>query len=98
LRESYKSGVAACFDTLACDKIDDACISNFSLGDSTYPNIPVVQACLSKRTECKDEFVDDLCQSLAALTDAARAQADACKSKPCDQVSACLAAAGAFRF
>jgi hypothetical protein len=97
-RDAYVAGVNSYFGSLACDRKDDDCIADFSLGDPAYPEIPVVQACLVKRTECSGAFADDYCSSLAALTDAARADAESCQSKPCDQVRDCLKAAGAFSF
>jgi hypothetical protein len=97
-RKSFEDGVASCFSSLACDDSDDTCLRNFALGDPAYPDVPVVQACLDKETECEGAFSSDYCHSLAVLTDEARANADSCKNAPCEEVRDCLKAAGAFSF
>ena len=95
-RASYVDGVAGCFASLSCEENDDRCLSDFTFGEPSYPNVQYIQDCLSKRTACESAFADDWCLSLAALTDAARTEASACNAKPCDQVRDCLKAAGAF--
>jgi hypothetical protein len=97
-RDSYPNGVAQCFRSLPCEQSDDYCGANFALADPAYPNILVVQDCLTRRTECGGTFADDYCRSLAALTDSARAEADQCRSKPCEEARDCLKAAGAFTY
>ncbi len=108
---SYTGAVSSCFSTLACDKKDDECVASFGAADPAYPDIAAVTACLAKREDCTapgagpdggtvegSTFSDDYCQSIAALTDAARANADACRAKSCSEVRDCLKAAGAFSF
>lgn len=108
---SYTGAVSSCFSTLACDRKDDDCIANFGAADPAYPDIAAVTACLDKRQECTvpaagpdggtiegSTFSDDYCQSIAALTDAARAEADRCRGLACSEVRDCLKAAGAFNF
>lgn len=97
-RDSYADKMPRCFETLACDKIDDNCLADFSLADPAFPDIPVVQNCLKRRDECGQSFPDDICQSLAAYNDSTRTEAEACRAKPCDQVAMCLVALGAFSF
>lgn len=108
---SYTGSLTSCFSSLACDKKSDDCITDFGAADPAYPDIPVVKACLSKYEECSvpaagpdggtvtgAAFADDYCQSIAALTDAARSEADACVTKACAEIAGCLKAAGAFNF
>lgn len=97
---TFVNTTATCFETLACDQNDDRCVANFAAVDPAYPNIPEVQSCLSKRSECTSSapFSDDYCHSLTALTAAARAEASACLSRACAEVSACLRNAGAFTY
>jgi hypothetical protein len=71
-----------------------ACSTSLACGT----NIPVVQDCLAQRAACSGGFPDDLCHSLAALTDDARQTADGCRSRPCADSGTCLRAAGAFSF
>jgi hypothetical protein len=109
----YTSMVERCFQSLACSEKDDACISNFAAADPAYPNIPEVTACMEKRTECSQAtiepdsgtstqpntaFSDDYCLSIAALTPAARSDANACLSQPCAGIRDCLIQAGAFNY
>src|SRR5687767_6313827 len=49
---AYTGAVQSCFQTLACDGNDDTCIANFAAADSAHPNVPEVQACLARRSEC----------------------------------------------
>lgn len=106
---AYTNAVSTCFASLACSQNDDDCVGNFAGADPAYPNIPEVQRCLARRGECSVPdagpngtsiamFSDDYCQTIAALTVSARAAADACRAKPCEQVRECLKSAGAFNF
>jgi hypothetical protein len=98
VRSSYWAGVAQCVDAQTCQESPDGnCIVDYKHGDPAYPDVPVVVACQAKRAECGNTFTKHYCNSLAALVDAARAEADTCKSKPCDGVEACLVASGAFK-
>lgn len=108
---AYTGGVTSCFSALACDKKDDDCVADFSVADPSYPDIAEVKACLAKREECAmpaagadggtvegNAFSDDYCQSIAALTDAAKADANRCLSRTCTEIRDCLKTAGAFSF
>lgn len=100
---TFVNHVSTCFETLACTQNDDSCVANFAAVDPAYPNIPEVQACLTKRTDCSSgtsmtSWSDDYCLSIAALTASARAEANACLSKACTEVSTCLRAAGSFGY
>ena len=98
VRASYWAGVGQCVDAQSCDaNVDGLCIVDYKNGDPAYPNLPIVESCQAKRAECGNTFTKHYCNSLAALVDSARAEADTCRSKPCDQVKACLEASGAFK-
>lgn len=98
VRSSYWNGVALCVDVQACDgNVDATCVTDYKNGDPAYPNIKEVAACEAKRTECGAIFTKHYCKSLAALLDAARAEADTCRNKACEEVEACLVTSGAFK-
>ncbi|MFO0666620.1 MAG: hypothetical protein U0174_21875 [Polyangiaceae bacterium] len=98
-RDEYADAFNACYPALACTSSPDECIvDGFVASDPAWPEVPYVQDCLTKRKSCSNPFADDLCLSLVALTDAYRAQADACRALPCAQVGPCLRAAGAFAY
>jgi hypothetical protein len=96
-RESYWTGITGCFNTLACGQSDDMCMTNLTYGDPAYPETPEVKACLVHQAECKS-FAEDYCMTIAVLTDEARAEAHACRDKPCGETKECLRTAGAFTF
>lgn len=113
LSAAYASMFQSCFQSLACSENDDSCIANFGAADPAYPNIPEVSACMEKRKECSQStsqpdggtgtqpttsFSDDYCLSIAALTTAARAEANACLSQPCAGIRDCLIRAGSFSY
>lgn len=110
---AYTSMFQSCFQGLACSGDDDSCIANFAAADPAYPNIPEVTACNEKRDECSKStpspdggtstqpttsWSDDYCLSIAALTPAARSEANACLSQPCAGIRDCLIRAGAFNY
>ncbi len=96
---AYMDHVSTCLQTLACDQSEETCVANFAAVDPAFPNIPEVQACMTRRSECTTStWADDYCMSIAALTTAARAAADACRTKPCTEIFACLKSAGAFNY
>jgi hypothetical protein len=95
---AFVNHVTACFETLTCSQSDDVCVANFVAVDPAYPEIPEVQACLARRTECASAFADDYCHTITILSASARAEADACRVKPCAEIKTCLVAAGAFNY
>lgn len=95
-RPEYFTAMEQCFGSLECREKDDACTADFSRVDPAFPNIPEIQRCLAKREECNGGFSNDRCLSLVVLTDDARREADACSTRACADVDACLRAAGAW--
>ena len=72
-RDEYTNAFKTCYPALACASNPDTCIQDgFASADPTFPNSTYIQDCLAKRTACSNPFADDLCLSLAALTDANR--------------------------
>lgn len=96
---AYFDALTSCFSNLPCGESEDACFADFARVDPAYPDIPAVQDCLAKRASCGGRFPDDLCNSLAVLTDDARGAAESCLSKSCDEkIGRCLRDAGAFSY
>ncbi len=93
-RNAYVNAVVACFATLTCNSDDATCTEDFASADPAYPNIPEVQQCMARRTECENVFSDERCGSIAALIDAARPDALKCLAKPCGEIGKCLGNGG----
>lgn len=98
-RSEYVDSFKTCFPALACAEKTDTCVTDgFAVADPSFPNSAYTKDCLAKRASCANVFADDLCLSIAALTDENRAKADACKSQDCAKVGDCLRAVGAFTY
>lgn len=104
---AFVNFASSCFETLACDANEETCIANFKAIDPAYPDIPEVQSCLARRSEClaatsdggiTTTFADDYCHTIAILTTSARAEANACLSKACAEIRTCLVTAGAYNY
>lgn len=90
-RPGYRDHVTTCVSDLACGDSNDRCFSEFVAGDPRYPNIPEVQSCLERRTDCMDDgFSDDACAAIAAVNDTTRSKAEACLDEPCGSIQACI--------
>ena len=98
-REGWIAAYLACAHALPCGKSDDECLhAGFTAVDARFRRMPSVAACLERRKACKRSFDDDYCFFIAALTDEKRAEADRCRSLPCDAIATCLEATGAFNY
>lgn len=91
-REDALTIVAGCFDTLACDLLDDTCegIAIQTLGKNPAQDT-LHKACVTKEMMC-GTFVDDICDSARVFTEDARSQISACVGKSCDEAAACIRA------
>lgn len=91
----YLSYLAACIEDIGCDK-DDICYEQGVL--DLFPNFmadPTIADCGRKADVCG--FSKDLCATMAALNEDARAEADACLTATCEgDIEACLRQAGSF--
>ena len=93
-RAEYVAGVVTCLNepTTVCDaKADDACGAKALAALSAQPNeAEFTTACSRKRTDCGGTFPDDYCLQPRALTAGCFSEAQACITKPCSEVRACL--------
>jgi hypothetical protein len=93
LRKAYLPAATRCLESLPCTAYDDKCVQDYKLADPSFPNIPEVQSCLAKQTECAGAFADDACYEIAVFIDSVRKSAAACLGKSCAEIGACLKAA-----
>ena len=97
-REGFASGVASCFERLACDQPTDSClVAGLKAIEPNPQSLPLVSECVSKRATCRADFDVDTCASLVALKDEGRKIAQSCNAEPCSAFESCLIRAGAFK-
>ncbi|MEA2697880.1 MAG: hypothetical protein QOI66_2151 [Myxococcales bacterium] len=89
-REDALVAEAGCFDTLACDLIEDSCLGLAvrALGVNQDQD-ELSKGCLTRAHTC-NTFIDDYCEAVLVFTDDARAKVSACLAKTCDEAEVCF--------
>jgi hypothetical protein len=90
--------ITECFDSLSCDVSDDTCLGQALEAVGADINTPIVMQCLTKEDECQGtpgDYRDDICATMALLTDSEKAAASRCLERACSEILSCLAPYGA---
>lgn len=92
-RPAFLDGMVDCFDTLACDQIDDTCeAAGFkAIGIADEADVKddtLFQSCLQRTKTCAVN--DDYCAAAVAYTDEGRKLVAGCLELDCSMLEACL--------
>jgi len=98
VKPEYLRAAVACFETLPCERSDDACTAAglAALGvedESDLAGDALYQRCVEFALGC-DGVVDDVCLFFPVFTDEAVAEAARCLDGACEGAPECLMAAG----
>ena len=86
--------LTACFPTLSCDDYESRCVGSVAaaVAQSTPSRAKFLGACETRADECTGEGELDLltCYWLTLFADPAFSKVDACMTKSCDEIPACI--------